>query len=264
MVQVVNDTEVLYSWGLSCCFTPLHVKVYIYTSFVCVFLRIVSVKTWLYVFLFIHASVCLCVCVCFCVSVSLCVCVCVTSRLAVWLKARPWEAAGWHQRTNCTHNNVRFHVNGRLFWPRLHGVGPSPLISPQHHHRLQGAVQLRRSASLDPTADCKLSISHWFPYSFAFYLFLCPSASVSLQLPFPLLSFHPSLSVSLFLFLRLCCWWWLFFLAGEEARWWFGPSDTAHFPLFLSLPLFPSFLWQSILGCASSAVYRRCSPKALH
>lgn len=52
-------------------------------------------------------------------------CVFLPSRPAVWLKARPWEAAGWHQGTNCTHNNVGFHVNGQPLWS-CHRVDPSP------------------------------------------------------------------------------------------------------------------------------------------
>jgi len=118
-----------------------------------------------------------------------CLCVCVTSSSAVWPRARPWEAAEWHQRTNCTHNNVRFHVNGRPLWPRLLGISPSPPISAQHHHHFQGGCSI---TSLDLHANCNLSVPHWLPYSFPLCLFLCPSVSISLHLPF-----HPPLFPSL-------------------------------------------------------------------
>lgn len=139
-----------------------------------------------------------------------------------------------------------------------------------HHHRFWWAVQLRGCSSLDLHADCKLFYTG--------FLILCLWTSFSVPLfqflsiwLFSFLSFHPSLPVSLllFLFLPLCCWWWLFFLAGEEARRWFGPSDTAHFPLFLSLPLpFPSLMvysWpmtlrpQQFIGVSLPRRYANCS-----
>lgn len=210
-------------------------------SLVCVFLWNESVNMWIFAFFS-------CLSVCFCVSVSMCV----TGRPAVWLKARPWEAVGWHQRTNCTHNNVRFHVNGRPLLPCLHSVGPSSPISALYHHR---------------RPPRKLSISHRSPYSLPFfYIFLCPSASVSQHLPF----FPSSLSIPPCLFLSFSSSFSLCVVGDGCFSWQVNRLDGGLVPV--TLHIFPSFslflsslpfLWQSILGRASSAVYRRCSPKAL-
>ncbi len=206
--------------------------------------------------MYFFKPLCRSVCVFPCLTVCVCVCMCVTSRLVVWLRAWPWEAAGWHQRTNCTHNNVRFHVNGQPLWPSLHGIGPSPPISVIPIIAFRGP-----SNYVVPLALTSI-LTENYPFHTGIHIVslytACPSASVSFcTFPPPLfpfllvcfsLSLPPSLCVLLLTAVFLGGW------TGSMVVWSQWHCTFSPLSLSSSLPL-------SILGCASTAVYRRCSPK---
>lgn len=161
-----------------------------------------------------------------------------TSSPAVWLKARPWEAAGWHQRTNCTQNNVGFPVNGRPLWA-CHQCQPHS-SNQQNHHRLHGALQLCRPSSLDLHADGN-PICLFVTLASVCFPFVSLSVSFC---PFPLLF---SITPCPFLFSSFS-----FSAAGEACFSWQVKRHDGGL-VSVTLHIFPSPLassrrWWSILG----------------